>query len=159
MLTVKHNYNNMSTQLRLKGRKLIKGVDSDVFRTAIEISRTARDKAPKARSELTQSIQVHKLGPANYHIRAEKEYASAVENGTYPGGQPSLRAIKDWIKVKGITPISPDIRKRDLPFLIRRSIAKNGTPPRPFMRPAANQHVPALMQTITRHMGTEWGTA
>ena len=48
-----------------------------------------------------------------------------------------------WIRRKGITPVFAR-NQRDLAFLIRRKIARTGTPAQPFMEPAFDAVAPKL---------------
>lgn len=59
------------------------------------------------------------------------EYWKYVENGRKAGKQPPISAIEDWITIKHITPY-PTAKgklptKKQLAFLISRSIGENGT--------------------------------
>ena len=59
-----------------------------------------------------------------------------MENGRQPGKFPPLDVIKQWIQIK---PVIPNIRNGKLPtldqltFLISRSIARNGIPPKNYL--------------------------
>ena len=48
-------------------------------------------------------------------------------SGRRAGKQPPVKAIEDWIKAKGITPIEAKMKVSTLAYLIARKIAKEGT--------------------------------
>lgn len=53
----------------------------------------------------------------------------AVVSEGRPAGRrfPNVQNIKDWIRAKGIQPNKPNIRPRDLAYVISRAIAQNGS--------------------------------
>lgn len=69
-----------------------------------------------------------------------KEYWKYVEYGRRKGAKrPPIKAIRDWIEVKGILPratdkLSLEQAKRALPYAIANSISKNGIKPTYFVR-------------------------
>lgn len=65
-----------------------------------------------------------------------QDYWYYVEHGRRPGKFPPVNKIKDWIRVKPVTPYA-DSKGRiptvdQLAFLIGRKISKEGTDPQPF---------------------------
>ncbi len=107
-----------------------------VLRTVMEISRDARQKAPKGFTTLTHAIKHRMPQPLVGEVVAGVDYAQMVEEGTGPGGYPGVQVMTDWIRVKNITPNDPSMDTRDLAFVMARSIAMTGTPAQPFMQPA-----------------------
>lgn len=107
-----------------------------IQRGAIEIARSAKAEAPQAFGTLANAI-TQSFFPNDLEaiVKANTNYAFFVEKGTKGGGMPSNEAILDWIKVKNIDPRNGNTQ-RDLAFLIRRKIFKEGTPAQPFMEPA-----------------------
>ena len=109
-----------------------------VNRSAAELSRDARDFAPKAFTTLTNSIRSRLDGELARIVGPNVDYGVYVEKGAGPGGAPSLQAMLDWVRVKRITPNNPQHDEQDLAFMIRRSIARKGTEPQKYMEPAVD---------------------
>ncbi len=107
-----------------------------VLRTVMEISRDARQKAPKAFSTLTHAIKHRMPQPLVGEVVAGVDYAQMVEEGTGSGGYPGVQVMTDWIRVKNITPNDPTMDQRDLAFVMARSVAMKGIPAQPYMQPA-----------------------
>lgn len=142
-MTVRHNTPNVAEGLQRLPRAIITEMDAALARGAAEITREARERAPKDTSGLTNSIIPQRVSLLEHHIIAAREYASFQEDGTGPGGWPSLDRIMAWIRRKGITPHAAD-DDRGLAFLIRRKIRRQGTPAQPFMEPAFDAVAPKL---------------
>lgn len=107
-----------------------------VLRTVKEMAREAKRGAPKAESILTNSIHHRMADPLTGLVLVGADYGRMVEEGTGPGGWPPVQDLIDWIRVQGITPNDPEMDERDLAFTMARSIAINGTPAQPYLRPA-----------------------
>jgi len=122
-----------------------KHVGPPVHRTLLHMGRAARRNAPKASSQLTNSI-FEQMGPDGLSgiVSSGKNYAQAAEEGsglwgpekTASGKMPPVESIEDWIRVRRITPDEPWMDERDLAFVIARSIAARGTPAQPYLKPA-----------------------
>lgn len=112
------------------------------------MAREAKRVAPKAHSTLVQSIKADRRTPFRYRIGPHVDYGRAVEEGTGPGGNPPIKALMDWIRVKRITPDNPVIDERGLARLIRDKIRLNGTPAQPYMAPTAEKMESRVMQLI-----------
>ena len=108
-----------------------------MMRVTMEMARSAKARAPKALSTLTNTIQAVHVSPYEGLVTAGTDYARAVEEGARGGSrmQP-VSSILDWVKVRRLTPRDATMDQRDLAFMIARSIAQKGTPAQPFMRPA-----------------------
>ncbi|MCB1788329.1 MAG: hypothetical protein KDJ33_18885 [Gammaproteobacteria bacterium] len=104
------------------------------------IARDARRLAPKAFSTLTNSIIATLVDPLAGEVAPGVDYARMVEEGTGPGGQPPLQSLVDWIRVKGIDPVNPEMDARDLAFVMARSIAARGTPAQPYLVPSLDRN-------------------
>ena len=76
-------------------------------------------------------IEVKKVGSdevvASTHLPS---YAYWVEHGRGPGKMPPMGVLRNWMKIKGIDEAAE--------YPIRRKIAKEGTPARPFLSPLEN---------------------
>lgn len=107
-------------------------------RGVLETAREARKNAPKASSLLTNSIRGIMHGAFEGEVAPGVDYGPMVEDGTGPGGRPSIRTLTDWIMVRHIIPRDPMMNHIDLAYLLRRSIAMKGTPKQPYLEPAAD---------------------
>jgi hypothetical protein len=114
---------------------LRQNVDRALHRGAVEVSREARDRAPKAFGVLTDAIIAKRVDWNEYHIVAGVNYAHAIEYGLPPGRMPPHRPLLAWVKAKRIGNRGEE---DNTAYVIRRSIADRGTRPQPFMRPALN---------------------
>lgn len=69
-----------------------------------------------------------------------QDYWYYVENGRKPGRFPPPNKIEEWVKIKPVTPYTMKNGKlpttKQLAFLIGRKIAREGTQPHPFFKPA-----------------------
>jgi hypothetical protein len=144
--------NGASNQRMLKAiaeqpDRLIKEMDRAIGRIIQEMAVTAKIKAPKAMSTLTNSIIPEQLSRFEGVVRANVSYAEAVEKGTgiygplkrSHGMLPPIRSLIDWIKVKGIEPRDPDMDQEDVAWAIARKISWTGTKPQPFFEPTLEE--------------------
>lgn len=124
-------------------------IDKALGRGAIELSRVAKQNAPKYRSELANAIGYERIGLLLHMVRARgKTYGPYVEDGTAGGGVVPLPEMLNWVKKKGITPRTPGMTQHSLAWLIRRSIAQHGTRANPFFQRSLEQMVPRLDQLL-----------
>ncbi|MDH5393957.1 MAG: hypothetical protein OEY11_12280 [Gammaproteobacteria bacterium] len=136
-----------------------KHVGPPVSRTVLMMQRSARRKAPKAMSVLTNSIfATMALDGLGGEVTPGVDYAEAVEDGTglwgpdktASGKMPPIESIEDWIKVRRVVPDQPHMDTRDLAFVIARAIAARGTAPQPYLQPAFDEERPAGEKRIYR---------
>lgn len=121
-----------------------------VLKAAHLVARSAKHNAPKASSQLTNSIQVKRAGALKAEVFAGSEYGAEVELGRKPNSpMPSIQSIKDWIKTKSIETNNIN----SAAFLIARSIGKKGIKPQPFMEDAARQNKAAVLSLIKSSAG------
>lgn len=126
-------------------------IDKALGRGGIELSRKARDKAPKYRSELTNSIGYERIGLLLHMVRARgKTYGPYVEEGTGEGGLVPFAEILNWITKKGITPRKPGLTRKGLAWLIRHDIVKHGIKPNPFFGRSLEEMVPRLDELLNQ---------
>ncbi|HFD81050.1 MAG TPA: hypothetical protein ENK05_11780 [Gammaproteobacteria bacterium] len=129
---------------------LEKHMDLAIGRVVREMSRSAIRKAPKATSQLTDSIMFAQASPYEGLVFAGTEYARMVEEGTDAGGFPPEQTILDWIKDARIKPDDPSMDQEDLAYVMARSIALKGTPAQPFMAPAFEDNKARAERRINR---------
>lgn len=126
--------------LRRSPERLKKNMADAVSRITASVARDARRNAPKATSQLTNSIRPRRITPLHGVVKAGTDYAEAVETGTGPGGSPPIADLLQWIRVKRIEPRDPSMDQMDLAFVIADSIVAKGTPAQPFMAPAIDSN-------------------
>jgi hypothetical protein len=143
-ITITHNTPEVMQKLGQLPGYLGQTLDRAMATGAAHVARSARDKAPKAETELTNATQAERVSLLEHHIRSAKQYASYVEGGTGPNGQPTLARVIAWIRRKRITPRTPGMSERDLGFAIKRKIKARGTPKQPYMQPALTETAPKL---------------
>lgn len=114
---------------------VVREVDSRLARGAQEVAREAKARAPKAESHLVNSINSTRERRLRYVVAPGVNYAGYVEEGSEPGGRPTVQSIMDWLHRKRIQPRAGRSR-RDAAYLIARSIARQGIAPQPYLRPA-----------------------
>jgi len=155
-IEIRHTIPRFIEAMRRAPDVVMSEVDRVVGRVAIEGAREAKREAPKALSELVNSIRNQQVGLAFHRIVAAAGHARHVEEGTGPGGWPPREAIRRWIRIAGITSRT-GADEAGLAFLISRAIARRGTPAQPFMAPAREtsiQRLQALLPGALRR-GTE----
>ncbi len=136
-----------SAMLEKSPEVVIRHVGGKLARGAQEVARHERDiESPKAFSNLANSIRSIQVGPLHYRVAPGVRYAVHVHEGTGPGGVPPAGAIEDWIRLKRITPHTPGVEPEDLPFLIRRSIAKKGIKADPFAARTKEKMTPRVLE-------------
>lgn len=108
-----------------------KTLDRFVQRGANEFARAEKKEAPKALTGLTNSIEAHKNGVADWSVAPGMKYAAAVNNGGRPHWAP-LTPLMDWLRVtKRVTdPRQLRVRAKGL----QRFIAAHGTKANPFVQ-------------------------
>lgn len=131
-------------------------IGGGVERGALEVTRVARDKAPKLFSTLVNSINASRLDELHWQVRPGVNYAREVEEGTGPAAgrpryypnpdslqqyiqySPKMRGHK-WAKAgtmkRGVQELDIWFRSRALAWYIYN----HGTKAQPFMAPAAKE--------------------
>lgn len=140
--------------------RLRQQLEKAVDRGGAEAARAQRRAAPKAHSTLVISIRSVRERELSVLVGPSTDYAAFVNSGSRPGGKPALQVMIDWLRVKGISPRNPQHSIEDLAFLIRRSIARKGIKPQPFIDNAATAIEPrihSLLQAAVRRSLAEVG--
>lgn len=148
MATVRTNADQVAAALRKDAGATARVVDQVLERGAITISRTARAKAPKARSTLTTSIAHQRLDVARFEVVAGARYAVHVEEGAGPGGWIPRASLQDWMKVHGVTPRDPRMDMDSLTRLLQLTVYQRGTPGQPFFQPAVDAEIPGIEKRL-----------
>lgn len=82
---------------------------------------------------LIKSGKVVKKGVLDYDITFDAPHAEAIEFGRLPGAMPPPQALETWVRDK----IGANQKKaRSIAWAIAKNMKKQGTQPRPFLRPA-----------------------
>jgi len=108
--------------------KLTQELDKAIGRVVLTMARTARIEAPKAHSDLANSIKSIQPSPLEGHVVSGMAHASLVAEETGAQGVPPEQSVLDWIQVKHIQPNDPEMDQEDLAYVIARSISAKGTP-------------------------------
>jgi len=113
--------------------------------------------------QLKTSITYEKAGENTYRVGTNVTHAPYIEFGTKPHHPPLgnensglIRwAIRHMGAAKGKTPVFGKVRKQDrlmvaswIAYSIAWKIARYGTPPRPFLRPAFSKAKQKLLQDL-----------
>lgn len=126
--------------------KVLTAVEAALARGAMEMARTARERAPKAFTTLTNSIKADKIEPLHYVVAPHVMYAPFVERGRKPGRQPgTANGLGEWIRQKtGLQGKELDRRT----FVIARAIGRRGIKAQPFMHPAFEAHRDRIVSRV-----------
>lgn len=121
------------------GKAKLERTKNVVKRTTLAIDRDAKLKAPVNEGVLRSSINFgFDVTGLIGVVEVNSAYAFFVENGRGPGGFPPLQMIARWAYLKRITKTDKltDPETKQIVYLIGRKIARYGTKPQPFLKPA-----------------------
>lgn len=131
-------HRRVSRAFKRSPKLMMDRVDQSAFRAALELANKARDHAPKDRSQLANSIKPDRLGQADYLIGPHEEHGVYAELGTRGGGTgPPHQPLVDWVRSAGGLNINDEDEAERVAWAVQRKIAREGTPPQPYMEPAA----------------------
>lgn len=147
-VVIQHNAGTIAESIAKAGAAAVAAVDQALGRGAYEVQRDAVQRMPKFRSRMATSSNVEHMGPLHWEIVFGSGHAVYMEGGTGPGGRPSLAETLDWIRLKGITPNTPGMKRESLAFLIRRKIAREGVDAQPFAEPALRDNRARLADLV-----------
>ena len=136
MLTIGYDAPAFRRAMGVASDALARYMDLAISRSLHEMARDAKRGVPKAFSTLANAIRVDMTGPFEGTAGPHVDYAPMVEQGTGPGGAPSVEAMDRWIGVKGIEPRDPRMTRRDLAYVVARAVRARGTPAQPYLQPA-----------------------
>lgn len=143
MIRYRHTMPRFIAAMRRAPDVVMEEVDRVIGRVAIEGAREAKREAPKAFSELTNSIRNEQIGLGFHRIIADAPHAEYREKGSPPQRLPPIDIIRRWIETKRIQPRTP-MTIEDLAWLIARAISRRGTKPQPYMEPARQTSIDRL---------------
>ena len=137
------------------GGRVAKDIDDETAYAAYEVQRIAAEKAPHNLGRLGGSIQVQKQSKlvgysrrlrgqaarVTYIVGTALKYAAAVEFGSVPHWAP-IGPLKQWAKRK--------LGDESAAYAVQKTIAKRGTKPKPFLRPAYMKVIPGYKKKIKR---------
>lgn len=105
-------------------------LDRFVMRAAGEFVREEKIQAPKAFSQLVNSIQVQRYGVADYGAVVGAKHGAWVNDGTRPH-TPPMKPLMEWLRLtKRVS--GPDLFRRARG--LQRFIAAHGTKANPFVQ-------------------------
>lgn len=121
--------------------KLERDIRNQVIKSAFKIETDAKRRAASDTGRLRSSIQTE-IRKAGFEaiIFSDANYAAAIEKGTRPHFPPPT-ALEGWARRHGM---------RGLEFMIARTIARRGTPPRPFLYPAWETERPDFIYAMKK---------
>lgn len=83
---------------------------------------------------------------AGFFSPSQSGYAEYVENGRRAGKMPPVKMLEEWAYKK--LRVARE-QARSVGYLIARKIAKKGTRPQPFMRPAVERNMDAVEKAVS----------
>jgi hypothetical protein len=170
-----------STEWRKFSKNLLQLVKATRAKCVQEVGRAARASQTQARSiiksgpraayasgALHTSIgitysadKLHAtVEPAAYYGQWVEGIWHNYEQGRAPGRMPPVGAIGDWCRSKGMGEGLKPSQWLGLLYVIRRKIAREGTPAKPFMRPTREEQYPkfqAAMQDVFKKAAAQSG--
>lgn len=111
-------------------------IDRGIQKTALQVERTAKQRAPVDTGTLRKSIGYRDTGELQYAVGSSVKYAPHVEFGTAPH-MPPVDELRDWANDHNADA-----------WALAMHIKQEGTPAQPFLRPALKQHQSDLVENI-----------
>ena len=136
---------NLIKKINAYEKGLDRKVEQATAEAAIEVQKEAKLAAPTGVSgDLRSRISVsrhYKPAIISYIVGVHLAYAAAVEFGSGPH-KPPIKPLKLWAKRK--------LGDENAAYAVRNKIAKEGTRPQPFLRPAYRKVVPEYKRALKR---------
>ena len=120
-------------------------------KSALVVEAGAKERSPVDTGRLRSSI-THQVASAEATVGTRLIYAPWVEFGTKPHWPP-MRAMQPWAKRHGFPAGKVGA------FLVARAIAKHGTKPQPYLRPALQASLPDVrrfLEDAAREIEGRW---
>lgn len=162
-----HNAHQVAARLAGIPAAVRSEVDPVFARQVQAVARTMRDKAPKFRTTLTNSVAVENRGPLDAIVKPGTAYAYYKEKGTKPGSvprffDPKAADLIAWLesKVSRATGEKRKPRRGTAKFTARelelrdryeglaRHIRRRGTKAQPFVEPTAQEMAPIVAREL-----------
>jgi hypothetical protein len=119
-------------------------IGTELERAARNIEREAKQAAPVDTGD--HRARIHVRHPAPFEQEVVAPASAYLEFGSAPH-HPPIEPLKAWAKRHGMD--------EGVAYAIQAKIAREGTPPRPFMVPAAEREAPRLRRALERVMRDE----
>lgn len=166
--------------LQGQGDGLVAALVDELARLAQEAARFMRQRAPKWRTTLTNSIHAEQVSEVEWLVRPGVDYARAVEEGSRPGkglprwSDPEAADIKAWLTSKAfagrrrarrnsMAAVRENLELRDRYQGLAWHVRHHGIRPHPYVRPTAEmmrEHFPRRMELAARrYLAANGGTA
>lgn len=147
----------LRSAIEAEGEGLLGALADELARLAQEAVRLLKNRAPKWRSALTNSMHAEPVSPFEWHVGPGVEYAQAVEDGVRPGGKglprwsdPAAADIKAWLTSKAFAgrrrarrnsmkAVHENLELRDRYEGLAWHVRHFGVKAQPFMRPTVDQ--------------------
>lgn len=143
-LKIDHNIAGIADAIKAAPALFLRATSAELLNGSRRLATRMKRAAPKFRTELTNSILPLSVGPLEHHVRAGKNYASYVEEGTSGGGLAPVSTLEQWIQAKGIKPRDPGTTPLQLAYLIQQSITAHGSKAQPFAQPSLDAEKPLI---------------
>ena len=174
------NVHQVIVAMRDQGEGLQAALVAELSRQASEATAFMRQRAPKFRSALTESINRHQISETEWEVRPAVEYSRAVEEGRRPGkglprwSDPGAADIKAWLTSKAFAGRrrarrnSPGAKReaqelRDRYQGLAWHVRHHGIRPHPYVRPTAEmmrvQFSRRMELAARRYLAANGGTA
>lgn len=119
-------------------------IDRNLSRAAHEVARAAKEVAPKAFSNLTNSILSFRVKPLHWRVAPGVNYSAFVEQGTRPH-MPPPGSLLPWVeRVLGLR----GAKGARSAYLIARAISRRGTKAKPYLSVAAERTESRVIQLV-----------
>lgn len=147
MANIRVESDNFVAALNKSKKTMASALSKNILKAAHIIAVSAKNNAPKASSELANSIQVKQTGKLRAEVFPAADYGLWVGLGRKAGSRmPNIQAIKDWIKIKKGFVVVGSIDSAA--FLVARSIVKKSIPPNKFMQKAALKNKDKVVKLV-----------
>lgn len=142
-------------RIKLEGlHDAIRALDTDIVaiparnlltRAGLLIQGKAREKAPKDRGGLTDSV-VSEVDEAYFpryvEVGSNLDYARATELGRQPGKMPPVGPLEAWAQRKGMG--------EGAGWPLALHIMNHGTKPQPYLQPALDETIPRIPRLVSQ---------